>query len=168
DTEGPLSHTDPYSKFTQIKEESHGGSPCAGGHRGAPDSTDTWLSRCDTLFPAGAWSGSDSKDHTGGRWESGSDAPRSGWSGTKPGGCAKVPARPVPAASGLLLGGPRGLSCGAGAALGAHPGRPYLCGICGKSFRHHRSLLAHKKLRRGAQARHDCTECGSTFCLHGD
>ncbi|NXN83904.1 ZN691 protein, partial [Bombycilla garrulus] len=131
-TEGPLSHADPDSKLTRMKEESHGQVPCAGEHGGAPDTTDT----------SGAWSGSDSKDDTGPRWELGSDVPRAGWRGTEPGGCA-VPRR-------------------------APPGRPYLCVTCGKSFRHLRSLQAHKKLRGGARARHGCAECGRSFCLRGD
>ncbi|NXL76670.1 ZN181 protein, partial [Leptocoma aspasia] len=156
-TEGPLSHTDPDSKFTHMKEESHGGVPCAGGHSGAPDITDT-----------SDWSGSDSKDDTGGHWELGSDVPPSGCRDTEPGGCARPVPRQVPAASGLLIRGTRGLSCGAEAALRGHPGRPYLCGTCGKSFRHRRSLLAHKKLRGGARARHGCSECGRAFCLRGD
>ncbi|XP_056338856.1 zinc finger protein LOC728743 homolog, partial [Oenanthe melanoleuca] len=50
----------------------------------------------------------------------------------------------------------------------ADPERPHLCRTCGKSFRHRRSLLAHKKLRGGARARHGCAECGRGFCLRGD
>ncbi|NXT70147.1 ZN382 protein, partial [Chaetops frenatus] len=160
-----LSHTDPNSKFSHMKEESHGAVPCAGGHSGAPD---TRLSRGDTLFPAGAWSGSDSKDDTGGHWALGSDVPCSGRRDTEPRGCAGALPREIPAAPGLLIGGTRGPSCGAEAALRAHPGRPFLCGTCGKSFRHRRSLLAHKKLRGGARARHGCAECGRAFCLRGD
>ncbi|NXQ47868.1 ZN792 protein, partial [Catharus fuscescens] len=129
DTEGPLSHADPNSKFSHMKEESAGRGPCAGGPSGAPGTTDT----------SGAWSGSDSKDGTGGHWEPGSDVPRSG--------CARL----------LTETAPR-----------ADPDRPHLCGTCGKSFRHLRSLLAHKKLRGGARARHGCAECGRTFCLRGD
>ncbi|NWI36734.1 ZN397 protein, partial [Picathartes gymnocephalus] len=154
-TEIALSHTDPNSKFTHMKEESHGGVPCAGGHSGAPATTDT----------TGAWSGSDSKDDTGGHWDLGSDVPRSGWRDTGLGGYARALPGEIPAASGLLVGGTRGPSCGAEAAL---PGRPYQCGTCGKSFRHLRSLLAHKKLRGGARARHSCGECGRAFCLRGD
>ncbi|NWZ40497.1 ZFP1 protein, partial [Brachypodius atriceps] len=157
-TEGPLSHTDPNSKFRHVMEESYGGVPCAGGHSGAPDTTDT----------SGASSGSDSKDDTEGHWALGPDVPRSGWRDTEPRGCPGALPRPVPAASGLLPRGPRGLSRGAEAEPRAQPGRPYLCGTCGKSFRHRRSLLAHKKLRGGAQARHGCAECGRTFCLRGD
>ncbi|NXY11930.1 ZN567 protein, partial [Pteruthius melanotis] len=167
-TESPLSRTDPNSKFTHMEEKSHGGVPCAGGHGSAPDTTDTRLSHGVTLFPTGAWSGSDSKDDAGGHWGLGSDVPHSGCRDTASGGCTKALPREAPAASGLLLGGTRGLSCGPEAALGAHPGRPYLCGTCGRSFRHRRSLLAHKKLRGGARARHGCADCGRTFCLRGD
>ncbi|NXY66812.1 ZN416 protein, partial [Callaeas wilsoni] len=157
-TESPLSHTDPNSKFTHMKEESHGGLPCARGHSGAPDTTNT----------SGAWSGSDSKDDAGGHGELGSDVVRSGRRDTELGGCARALPREVPAASGLLICGTRGLSFGSEAALRTHPGRPYLCGTCGKPFRHRRSLLAHKKLRGGARARHGCADCGRTFCLRGD
>ncbi|XP_058689447.1 zinc finger protein 316-like isoform X4 [Poecile atricapillus] len=146
---------DPNSKFSHVKEESHGGVPCAGGHSGAPD----------TIDRAGAWSGRDSKDDTGGRWDPRADVPRSCRRATEPGGCARARPRRPPAVSGLLMCGP---SCGAGAALRAPPGRPYLCGTCGKTFRHRRSLLAHKKLRGGARARHDCPDCGRSFCLRGD
>ncbi|NWV76553.1 ZN250 protein, partial [Dasyornis broadbenti] len=121
----------------------------------------------DTLFPTGAWGGSDSKDGAGGHWALGYSAPRSGWRDPKPGECARARPQEVPVASGLLICSTRGLSFGA-KALQAHPGRPYLCSTCGKSFRHLRSLLAHKKLRGGVQARHSCAECGRTFCLHGD
>ncbi|NXB84832.1 ZN181 protein, partial [Vidua chalybeata] len=145
---------DPNSKFTRMKEESHAGVPCAGGHSRDTDTTDS----------SGAWSGSDSKDDTGGRWGSGSGVPRSGCRDPERGGRAWAVPRRVPAASGLLIGGSRGLRSGAE----APPGRPYLCGTCGKSFRHRRSLLAHKKLRRGNRARHGCAECGRSFCLRGD
>ncbi|NWV24328.1 ZN252 protein, partial [Origma solitaria] len=165
-TEAPLFHTDPNSKLTHMKEESHGGVPCARGHSAAPDTRET--PRGDSLFPAGAWGGSDSKDDAGGPWESGYGTPHSGWRDTEPGGCARARPREVPAASGLLICSSRGLSFGAEVALRAHPGRPYVCGTCGKSFRHRRSLLAHKKLRGGARARHGCAECGRTFCLRGD
>ncbi|NXV54420.1 ZN629 protein, partial [Molothrus ater] len=152
-TEGPLSLTDPNSTFPHMKEESHGGAPCAGGHSGDSDSTDSTGS-------SGAWSGSDTKDDAGGRWQSGSGVPRSGCRDTERGGRAGALPRPVPAASGLLPGRSGGAE--------ALPGRPYLCGTCGKSFRHRRSLLAHKKLRRGNRARHGCSECGRSFCLRGD
>ncbi|XP_061305693.1 zinc finger protein 324B-like isoform X4 [Pezoporus flaviventris] len=46
------------------------------------------------------------------------------------------------------------------------PAPSYQCRACGKVFRHHRSLLTHKK--HGGRHRHVCTECGSTFCLKGD
>ncbi|NWT58141.1 ZN256 protein, partial [Erythrocercus mccallii] len=151
--EGPLSRTDPNSKFTHMKEESRGRVPCIGRHSGAPDTTDT----------SRASSGSDSKDDTEGRWGSRPDVPRSGWRDTGPGGCRRALPLQVPAASGPIRG-PRG----AEAEPRAPPGRPYLCGTCGKSFRHLLSLLAHKKLRRGAGARHDCDECGRAFCLRGD
>ncbi|NXP95257.1 ZNF8 protein, partial [Passerina amoena] len=151
-TEGPLSHIDPNSKLPHMKEESHGGAPCAGGRSGNSDSSDS----SDSC----AWSGSDTKDDPGGRWQSGSGVPRSGCRDTERGGRARAPPRPVPAASGLLTGRSGGAE--------APPGRPYLCGTCGKSFRHRRSLLAHKKLRRGNRARHGCAECGRSFCLHGD
>ncbi|NXX27066.1 ZN256 protein, partial [Nicator chloris] len=142
------------SKVTHVKEESHGGLPWVEGDGGAPDTTDS----------SGTWSSSDSKDDTEGHWELGSGVPRSGWRDTEPGGRAGALPRQVPAASGLLLCGSRGLSRGAE----APPGRPYLCGTCGKSFRHGRGLLAHKKLRMGARARHECAECGRGFCLRGD
>ncbi|XP_031956957.1 zinc finger protein 316-like isoform X3 [Corvus moneduloides] len=156
-TESPSSHTDPNSKFTHMKEESHGGVPCAGEHGRAPDTADS----C-------AWSGSDSKDDAGGHWELGSDVSRSGWRDSEPGGCARALSREVPAASGPLIAGTRGPRSGPEAALRAHPGRPYLCVTCGKSFRHRRSLLAHKKLRGGNRARHGCADCSRTFCLRGD
>ncbi|XP_041258331.1 replication initiator 1 [Onychostruthus taczanowskii] len=130
---------DPNSKFPAMKEESHGGVPRAGGHSGDTDTSDS----------SGAWSGSDGKDDTGGRWQ-----PGSGCRDTERGGRAGALPRPVP---GPLPRGPSG---------GAEP--PYLCGTCGKSFRHRRSLLAHKKLRRGNRARHGCAECGRGFCLRGD
>uniref|UniRef100_A0A8C5IZD8 Uncharacterized protein n=1 Tax=Junco hyemalis TaxID=40217 RepID=A0A8C5IZD8_JUNHY len=144
---------DPNSKFPHMKEESHGVAPCAGEHSGDSDSSDTTDS-------SGAWSGSDSKDGTGGRWQSGSGGPRSGCRDTARGRRARALSRPVPAASGLVSGGSGGAE--------APPGRPYVCGTCGKSFRHRRSLLAHKKLRRGNRARHGCAECGRSFCLRGD
>ncbi|NWT17918.1 ZN382 protein, partial [Vireo altiloquus] len=118
----------------------------------------------DSLFSTGAWSGSDSKDGAGGRWALGSDVPRSGRRDCASGGCARAPHREDPAVSGPLPGSTRGPSC----ALRALPGRPYLCGTCGKSFRHRRSLLAHKKLRGGNRARYGCADCGSAFCLRGD
>ncbi|XP_032299022.1 zinc finger protein 239 [Coturnix japonica] len=40
------------------------------------------------------------------------------------------------------------------------------CVMCGRVFRHHRNLLAHKKQR--GQQRHSCGECGLSFCLKGD
>ncbi|NXE97753.1 ZFP27 protein, partial [Menura novaehollandiae] len=168
---GPLSHTDPDSKFTHMKEESHEGVPCAGGDSGAPDTTGI---RDDTLFPTGARGSFASEDDDRGHWELGYGAPCSSWRETEPGGCARTLPREVPAGSGLLICGTRGLSFGAGAALRAHLdepphlGPPYLCGTCGKSFRHRRNLLTHKKLRGGARARHGCAECGRTFCLRGD
>ncbi|XP_071416481.1 zinc finger protein 764-like isoform X2 [Pithys albifrons albifrons] len=48
------------------------------------------------------------------------------------------------------------------------PGPPFVCGTCGKSFRHRRNLLTHKKLRGGVRARHGCDECGRPFCVRGD
>uniref|UniRef100_A0A8C5UAJ0 KRAB domain-containing protein n=1 Tax=Malurus cyaneus samueli TaxID=2593467 RepID=A0A8C5UAJ0_9PASS len=38
---GPLSHTDPNCKLTHVKEEPREGVPCARGHSGSPDTTDT-------------------------------------------------------------------------------------------------------------------------------
>ncbi|XP_064255861.1 zinc finger protein 316-like [Passer domesticus] len=137
---------DPSSKLPAMKEESHGGVPCAGGHSGDSDTSDS----------SGAWSGSDSKDDTGGRRDPGSAVPRSGGRDPERRGRTGPVPRPVPAAPGPLPG-PE-----------AAPGRPYLCGTCGRSFRHRRSLLAHKKLRRGNRARHGCAECGRGFCLRGD
>ncbi|NXU21342.1 ZN382 protein, partial [Pardalotus punctatus] len=167
-TEGPLSHTDPNCKLTHMKEESHGGGPCAKGHSGAPDTRAGPGLPTMTLFPAGAWGCSDIKDDAGELWELGYGAPRSDWRDTEPGGCARALPREAPAEPGFLICSSRGLSFGAELALRAHPGRPYLCGTCGRSFRHRRSLLAHKKLRGGVRARHGCAECGRTFCLRGD
>ncbi|NXW72310.1 ZN568 protein, partial [Hirundo rustica] len=150
-TEGPLSHADPNSKFTHMKEESLGGVPRAGGSSGAPDSSDTSAS-----------SGSDSKDDSGGRRGApGPHVPRSGRRDAEPRARPGALPRREPAPSGPPVGG-------AGAERRAQPGRPYLCGVCGKSFRHRRSLLAHKRLRGGARARHGCSECGRAFCLRGD
>ncbi|XP_057223869.1 replication initiator 1 isoform X2 [Malurus melanocephalus] len=147
---------DPNCKLTHVKEEPHEGVPCARGHSGSPDTTDT-----------SAWGGSDSKDDAGGHWELAYGVPRSGWRDTEPGICARALPREVPAVSGLLCSS-RGLSSRAEVTLRAHPDRPYLCGTCGKSFRHRRNLLAHKKLRGGARAQHGCADCGRTFCLRGD
>ncbi|NWS91863.1 ZN382 protein, partial [Toxostoma redivivum] len=106
---------------------------------------------------AGARSGSDGKDDIGGHGEPGCDVSRSGCRDTEPGGCAQPLPRQLPE-----------LLSGAETAPRAQPDRPYLCGTCGKSFRHQRSLLAHKKLRGGARARHGCAKCGRAFCLRGD
>ncbi|XP_072781288.1 uncharacterized protein [Taeniopygia guttata] len=133
---------DPNSKFTHMKEESHGGGPCAGGHSGDTDTSDTCAS-----------SGSDTEDVAEGRGEPGAGVPPSGRRDTERGGRGRAVPRRVPGGSG---------------GAEAEPDRPYPCGTCGKSFRHRRSLLAHKKLRRGNRARHGCAECGRSFCLRGD
>ncbi|XP_027563932.1 zinc finger protein 316-like, partial [Neopelma chrysocephalum] len=143
------------SKFSDMKEES----PCAGGDSRASDVSST-----------GAQDGSASEDDGGGLWDLGFSAPRSGWSDTTPGGCAGDPPRGEPGpppCDGL------GLSCGA--ELGAPraeppaaPGPPFVCGTCGKAFRHRRNLLTHKRLRGGNRARHGCPDCGRAFCLRGD
>ncbi|NWR38569.1 ZNF41 protein, partial [Tachuris rubrigastra] len=123
----------------------------------------------DTLFPTGAQDGSASDDDDGRHWELGFSAPRSGWCDTTPGGCAGDPPREEP---GPPLCDGLGLSCGV--TLGAPraeppaPGPPFLCGTCGKAFRHRRNLLTHKRQRGGNRARHGCSECGRTFCLRGD
>ncbi|XP_039246311.1 zinc finger protein 316-like [Pipra filicauda] len=146
------------SKFTDMKEESPGEVPCAGGDSRTSDASSTV-----------AQDGSASEDDDGGRWELGFGAPRSGWSDTAPGGCAGDPPREEPGpppCDGL------GLSCGAepgGArAEPPAPGPPFVCGTCGKAFRHRRNLLTHKRLRGGNRARHGCPECGRAFCLRGD
>ncbi|NXF13553.1 ZN181 protein, partial [Smithornis capensis] len=159
--EGSLSHTDPELKFTHMKEKSFRGFPCAGEDSGTTDVSST----------AGACDGSASGDDDGGQWELGFGAPHSGRCDTELGGCAGVSPREEPGGSRPLVCDSLGLSCGA--AVRAHldepprPG-PFVCGTCGKSFRHRRNLLAHKKLRGGARARHGCPECGRTFCLRGD
>ncbi|NXA10106.1 ZN181 protein, partial [Sapayoa aenigma] len=128
----------------------------------------------DTVFPTGACDGSANEDDNRGHRELGFDAPHSGWCDTQPGGCAGDSPREEPGGPGPLICDSLGLSCGAAAALRAHldepphPGPPFVCGTCGRSFRHRRNLLTHKKLRGGARARHGCAECGLTFCLRGD
>ncbi|XP_061305690.1 zinc finger protein 773-like isoform X1 [Pezoporus flaviventris] len=170
------------SKFVckmEAEEESYVGDPCGRGDGGAPDTSGT--SAWDTAAAEelseedkqGCWVPCTVQASAAKVWYTplrSSLCDTETWAGASPQGL--LGREQVLVSGALLICGMCGQSFKDEARLRTHQGEhlqpapSYQCRACGKVFRHHRSLLTHKK--HGGRHRHVCTECGSTFCLKGD